>query len=345
MDAVNEELEKSIPRKADERFMERTLGKATYKYDSEAITKAILDPTWHLLGNGGKRWRPTLMLLMIEALGKDPKKYMEFAIVPEIIHNATLIHDDIEDRSQTRRGVPAVHVKYGDDIAVNLGGYLYYFAMSSLMGSNKLDDGTKERIYRVYMQEMLRVHTGQATDIAWHNFLVPIEKITEDDYLQMIYNKSGVLARLACKLGSILAGADDNLTATLGHLGASIGVAFQLQDDLLNITPNKVSESKGGVGDDITEGKITLMVIRAVQTAGQKDKDRLMEILKMHTRDKQLIAEAIKIMADCKANEYVEKRRIELAKGAWDDADKLLIASKAKDRIRSLIDFLVTRKN
>jgi geranylgeranyl pyrophosphate synthase len=281
------------------------------------------------------------MLLTIEALGKDPLKYVEFSIIPEVIHNATLVHDDIEDRSQTRRGAPAVHIKYGDDIAVNLGGYLYYFPMAALVSSKKLDRETKDRILMLYIQEMLRVHTGQATDIAWHNAMVSVDHITEDEYLQMVYNKSGVLARMACRLGAVLGGADERQEEVLGHLGAAIGVAFQLQDDLLNITTSKLSESKGGIGDDITEGKITLMVIRALQKASPQDKKRLVDILKMHTRDKALIHEAIEIIDKYDGRGYVERKRVALAKEAWAEANKILKDSPAKARIGSLIDFLV----
>ena len=345
VDIINRQLEEYIPKEASEEFMVRMIGKADYTYDKEAITKSILQPTWHLLALGGKRWRPTLMLLIIEALGKDPLKYVEFSIIPEVIHNATLVHDDIEDMSQTRRGAPAVHVKYGDDIAINLGGYLYYFPIVALVGSKKLDRETKDRIFMLYIQEMLRVHTGQATDIAWHNALVPVDQITEDEYLQMVYNKSGVLARMACRLGAVLGGADAQQEEVLGHLGAAIGVAFQLQDDLLNITISKLSESKGGIGDDITEGKITLMVIYALQKANPKDKERLVEILKMHTRDKVLIKEAIDIIDKYDGRGYVERKRILLAKETWAEANKILKDSAAKRRIGSLIDFLVIERS
>ena len=343
---INGQLAEYIPREASEEFMERMLGKATYKYDKVAITRSVLEPTWYLLALGGKRWRPTLMLLLIEALGKDPKQYLEFSIIPEIIHNATLVHDDMEDGSPTRRGAPAVHVKYGGDIAVNLGGYLYYFPVAALMGSSKLSRDEKDRALMLYIQEMLRVHTGQATDIAWHKAMVQVERITTDEYLQMVYNKTGVLPRMACRLAAVLGGADERMEGVLGNLGASIGVAFQIEDDLLNITPSKLAENKGGIGDDITEGKITLMVIHALQNANPQDKKRLADILKMHTRVKALITEAISIIDKYEGRGYAERRRVALAKEAWAEADKLLRDSPAKSRIKSLIDFLViTRSN
>ncbi len=343
MDVINSKLREYLSDKASDQFIEKILGRAIYDYDKDAIDKAVLEPSWYLLNSGGKRWRPVLMLLVIEALGKNPNDYIEFSIIPEIIHNATLIHDDIEDRSETRRGKPAVHIKYGEDIAVNLGDFLYYFPIVALLDSKKLGIEAKNRVLSVYAREMLRVATGQATDIAWHNFLVPIESISEGKYLQMVYNKTGVLARMACKIGAILGNASEDEVEKLGHFGATIGVAFQIQDDLLNITPSALAEKKGGIGDDITEGKITLMVIDTISKATPKDKSRLIEILGKHTSDKALIEEAISIMAKYHSLEYAKKRSIDIIKDAWKGIDAILPDSEAKGKIKALADFLIER--
>jgi geranylgeranyl pyrophosphate synthase len=340
---INVLLEKYIPKEANDEFLEAMLGKSVYRYDKLAITKAILEPTWHLIGLGGKRWRPTMMLLMIEALGKDSNQYAEFALVPEIIHNATLVIDDIEDKSQSRRGAPSVHIKYGEDVAINVGNAMYYYPMMALIKSSKLNDNARQRMLMTYMEEMMRLHIGQGTDIAWHSAFVPAEKITEEEYLQMCYNKTGVLGRMACRLGAIIGGADEQLETALGNLGASIGVAFQVYDDILNITPSELAQKKGGVGDDITEGKITLMAIHALKSANSEDKARLLSILKMSTRDKALINEAIGIMDRCGGIAYAQEKRMELAKQAWEEVDKQLDDSHPKEMMKSLIDYLVTR--
>jgi geranylgeranyl pyrophosphate synthase len=281
---------------------------------------------------------------MIDALGKNSDDYLEFSIIPEIIHNATLVHDDIEDRATSRRGAPPIYMKYSEDIAINLGSLLYFLPVVQLLDSKKLSSTTKERLFSVYMKEMLRVHVGQATDITWHNFLVPVEDISEDKYLQMVYNKTGVLARMACKLAAILAGADDKTVEILGQFGATIGVGFQLQDDFLNITPSKVADNKGGMGDDITEGKITLLVVYTLKKADEKDKKRLVEILKMHTTDRNLINEAIQIIYKYKAKEYTERLSRKIVNEAWNNVDKVLKESEAKKMIKGLADFLVERK-
>lgn len=340
---INTKIREYLEVRSSDQYIETLLGKALYKYNNEAITESVLKPAWYLLGLGGKRWRPILMLLIIEALGKNPDEYIEFAIIPEVVHNATLVHDDIEDDSRTRRGAPAVHIKYGIDVALNLGDFLFYFPVVALLDSKKLSTEVKNKVLSIYVREMLRVTTGQATDIAWHRSMVDPSGITKDNYLEMVYDKTGVLASMACQIAGALCGADDRTIGELGLFGATIGVAFQLQDDVLNLYESRVSHSKGGIGDDITEGKITMLVIHALQNSDEKGRQRLLEILKMHTRDKALINEAIAIITKCKAREYSEKLQEKIVKEAWGRIDKKLPESDAKDRLSQLAEFLIER--
>lgn len=340
---IDAKIGEYLKKESSDRYVEKLLGRAGYKYHLEALNKSILEPSWYLLNLGGKRWRPVLMLLIIEALGKDPDYFLEFAMVPEIIHNATLVHDDIEDGSETRRGAPSVYIKYGLDVATNLGDFLFYFPVVALLDSKKLSMETKNKFLSIYAREMLRVTTGQATDIAWHNFSVDPLTVTEENYLQMVYDKTGVLARMAGKLAGVLCEADDETVDALGQFGATIGVAFQLQDDVLNIYASGVAASKGGVGEDITEGKITLLVIRAMQKATQKDKERLLEILRMHTKDKELIKEAISIIDRYDSKTYVVGMQKKIVTDSWNRIDKILPESDAKKRIKELADFLIKR--
>ncbi|MGD0511481.1 MAG: polyprenyl synthetase family protein, partial [Candidatus Micrarchaeaceae archaeon] len=129
----------------------------------------------------------------------------------------------------------------------------------------------------------------------------------------------------------------------LGNFGSSIGVAFQLQDDLLNVTESGVSESKGGEGDDITEGKITMLVIYTLARANDQDKNRLVEILKMHTTDRALIKEAIGILSKYGAHEYAKGLEEKLVKDAWKNVDAVLPDSAAKEKLKSLAEFLINR--
>jgi geranylgeranyl pyrophosphate synthase len=120
-------------------------------------------------------------------------------------------------------------------------------------------------------------------------------------------------------------------------------VAFQLQDDLLNITESSVAESKGGTGDDITEGKITLMVVYTLSKASEVDRKRLRKILGMHTRNRKLISEAIAIIAKYGAEEYTKTLEGSIVKKAWVDVDKLLPDSDSKKRLKAMAEFLINR--
>ncbi len=340
---IDLELKKQIPQKLIKEQIEALIKKTNYTYDTEALTKSLIEPTWYLLNLGGKRWRPTLMLLFLEALGKNQKDYLKYSIIPEIIHNATLIHDDIEDSSKTRRGAPAVHIKYGIDVATNLGDFLFFYPITFLSSDKTINDEIKSKVFNIYLENMIRVTIGQAADIAWHAGLIDSSKISEKEYLQMSNDKTGVLARFSCELSGILAGAEDETIKKLGDFGAAVGIAFQIQDDILNIDESKVSESKGGVGDDITEGKITLMVIRALQVSSSEDSKRLLNILSEHTTDKEKIKEAIKILNNCDSLNYSRKVAENIIKEAWGSIAPLLKESKAKAQLMDFSEFMIKR--
>lgn len=341
---IDSVIRKYIPEKFDQKYLEWLLGKATYKYSIEALNKSLAEPIWDLLNRGGKRWRPALTLLICEALGGDLEKCLDFVIIPEVIHNGTLIIDDIEDRSELRRGKPCIHKIFGEDIAINAGNMMYFIPMIILLkNKNKYEAATLIKIYETYMQEMINVSCGQATDIAWHNGLINANNISEEEYLQMCAHKTGCLARLAAKLGAILAGANDDVVEKIGKLAEAIGISFQIQDDILSASGSEFQERKG-YGDDITEGKKTLLVIYTLSHASEKDKKRLIEILDMHTRDEKLIKEAINIINKYNAIDYAKKFGMKLVQKAWNDVDVLLPESKAKNLLKEFVEFSIQRK-
>ena len=167
---IDQMIQKYIPKIIDEKYLYFVHGKPRYKYNLEAHQKALIDPLWNLLDRGGKRWRPALFLLIAEALGGDPDKVNDFVTIPEVIHNATLIHDDIEDRSELRRGKPCIHKIYGEDVAINVGDEFYFIPMLPVIkNKHKFSETTLIKIYETYLQEMINITYGQAIDIAWHN--------------------------------------------------------------------------------------------------------------------------------------------------------------------------------
>jgi geranylgeranyl pyrophosphate synthase len=342
---IDKVIERYIPREFSENATVFELNPPRYAYNLYALNKAVSKPIWEFLDRGGKRWRPSLFLLICEALGKNPDDFADFAIIPEIIHNGTLIIDDIEDASEFRRGKPCMYKIFGLDIAINAGNAMYYLPLLPLIKNRERISAEKLcRIYETYVQEMISLSFGQAMDIAWHKGLANANKINERDYLQMCAYKTGTLARMTAKIAAVLADATPELVEGLGRFTESVGVAFQMQDDVLDLTSVDFAKKKGGRGQDITEGKRTLIVIHTLKTAEPKDRERLIEILNMHTTDQKLRDEAIAIVQKYGSIEYVKGLAGRMVEESWREVEALLPISDAKERLNAFARYLIERE-
>jgi len=319
---IDEIIEKYVPKKVNQGWLEFVFEKPRYEYTPDAVQESLLDPIWDFLNRGGKRWRPSLFLLIVEVVGGNVKKLKDFSIVPELIHNGSLIIDDIEDQGELRRGKPCLHKVFGIDIAINAGNFLY-FLPSIVFKKNRaqFDEKMFLKSYEIYNQEMLNIHLGQGTDIFWHKGKA--ENISEKEYFQMCIFKTGCLSRMAAKLAVILSGEDDVLGERIGRVAEAIGVAFQIQDDILDIDLTGQEREKFGksFGNDIKEGKRSLMVIHSLNNASSEDKIRLLEILNKHTENIDEIKEAIEIIRKYKSIDHAKKVAETIISDAWQDAD------------------------
>lgn len=342
--AIDKAIEKYIPRKYTKANIEAVVGKPRYAYNVEAPNKAIAEPIWNLLDRGGKRWRPVLFLFLVEALGKNPDEYVDFSIIPEVVHNGTLMVDDVEDNSDERRNKPCTYKIFGVDIAVNCGNAMYYLPLITLMKNrDKFDDKTLVKAYGIYNEEMTRLSFGQGMDIWWHTGKGNADNITEQEYLQMCAYKTGCLARMGAKLGAVLAGGTDEQVEAAGRYAESIGVAFQIQDDILDLTATSEEWGKK-VGGDISEGKRTLMVVHALKNLPPEKAERLKEILRMHTKEQETIKEAIDLIKSAGSIDYAKEFARNMIKESWQEIDSVLPDSNAKKKIYAFSEFLVERK-
>ncbi len=333
---VDKCIEKYIPRKYGPRTAEFAFGKARYKYNIEAATKSLSEPVWDLLDRGGKRWRPALFLMTAEALGADAGKYLDLVVPIEIIHNGSLVLDDIEDSSELRRGKPCTHKIFGVDVAVNAGTAMFYLPLLVMLKNKmKLPKEKLLRLYEIYSQELINIHLGQGMDIAWHKNLAKPSSV--DEYLQMCAFKTGTLARVAAKFGAVVAGADRETIEKMGRLAEAIGIGFQIQDDILDVVSKDEKWGKS-YGNDIHEGKRTLMVIHAMKHRKGK---RLLEILDMHTSDRKMVDEAIGILRDAGSIEYARNFARDIVSKAWKEAKPLM---KKTDVLEAFVEFAVERK-
>ena len=341
---VDKAIEKYLPRKFTKEAVLFKVNPPLYSYNLEPLNKAIADPIWDMLDRGGKRWRPALFLLICEALGKQSDYCLDFAVIPEVIHNGTLVIDDIEDSSEMRRGKPCTYKIFQLDISVNAGNAMYYLPLLPIMvNRKKLSAEAQRDVYEIYVQEMINLSMGQAMDIAWHRSLANADNLSEQDYLQMCAYKTGTLARMAAKMAAVLSDADGKLVEKLGRLAECIGVAFQMQDDVLDLIGEEFAKKKGGAGGDISEGKRSLLVIYTLQKANAADKNRLIEILNMHTFDQNLRDEAIAIIKKYGAFEHVKAVAEKMIMDSWSEVDKLLPTPEAKEKLKAFAEFLITR--
>ena len=340
---IDSAMEKVLPRKVSKEWLEFALGPAAYSYDAETISKSMAKPIWEYLDRGGKRWRPALTLLACEAVGGSEKDAIPFTPIVELVHNGTLCCDDVEDDSKLRRGKPCMHLIHGVDIAVNNGCSLYFLPLTTLYrNTEKLDAKKVSDIYNLYGEELLRVSVGQAMDILWHKG--EKENISEDEYLQMVVYKTGVLARFAAKLGAIVGDGSKEQIDALGKFGEAMGIGFQIQDDILELTGGEFKKGKGSEGGDIHEGKRTLLVIKTLEKASAADKARLLEILNSHPTDEKIIKEAVLIIEKYGAIDYAVKKAKSVVEDAWKKIDSLLPESEAKATLKSLAEYCTQRE-
>ena len=341
-DDIDRRLEHLLPRSLTPEWVHDVLGESTYAVDLETLTKALAEPVWDFLDRGGKRWRPVLLVTAAEAVGGDPAVAEPLLPMIELIHNGTLVHDDLEDDSELRRGKPCLHKSFGVDIATNVGSAMYFVPMMILYGKlGPYTDAQRLHIYDLATQDLVRCHCGQAIDIAWHND--PNTSVTENQYLQMCAYKTGVLARLAAKLGAYVAGGSAEQVEELGRFGETLGVSFQIQDDILNLTGEEFAKGKGR-GEDIHEGKLTLLVLHALQNGDATAATRLRDILASHPTDQTIIDEAIEIIEATGAIDYARDRARTLMEQSWRSLDAMLAESEAKDRLRQFAEFVTRRE-
>ncbi|MFB6206136.1 MAG: polyprenyl synthetase family protein [Haloglomus sp.] len=341
---VDETIEELLPREIDEDYLSDFFGPAAYQYDPEAIQTALADPIWDLLDRGGKRWRAVLLLVLVDGFGEDPEAHLEYACIPEILHNGTIIVDDVEDGATMRRGEPALHHVYGVDIALNAGNAMYFLPLKVITRNpGELDAETRLSAYEMLMHELNRTHLGQGMDIRWHN--AREVDLTEAEYLEMSACKTGALGRIVARLAAIVTGNEaDELH--VARFAESMSVAFQIADDILDI--EYAMEAGGdfgkGVGNDIHEGKKTLPVIHAITHADADDAERLVDILWADENTDAEVREAIRVMESAGSIDYARERARALAAEARNQLDEVDLEPGPAEQLAEFTRFVVDRE-
>ena len=294
----------------------------------------------------GKYVRPTLVLLMAEAMGVDPKKALKTAAAMQISEDWILIHDDWEDDSEERRGKPALHKIHYPELAINAGDSLHIIMWKILMDNEKILGPQKTfEIMEEFYKMLLRATIGQTIEIKWtkENKL----DFTDEDYLFIVDGKT-VYYTIAgpMRLGALVAGAVKGQLDQIFEVAIPLGRCFQIKDDLLNLVGDRKKYGKE-IGGDILEGKRTLMLGHLLRNANQEDRKRVEEILN-RPREKKTQEEAFEVIDLMKKHgsiEYGKKIAEKFANEALDKFEKLdfLKENEAKEQLRKGIDFMLNR--
>jgi geranylgeranyl diphosphate synthase type II len=296
----------------------------------------------------GKGLRSSLCILTCEAFGGDVKKVLQTAAALEIFQNWILIHDDIEDYSEMRRGEPVLHRKYGVPLAINTGDALHGKMWQLLMENRSvLGQQTTMEVIAEFLRMINETTEGQQVELSW------VDRnrwnLAEDDYYLLCNKKTAWYTCVCpCRLGAIIAGVDQEKIDTLIPFGSSLGIAFQIQDDILNLKGNeqKYGKERGG---DILEGKRTLMLIHLLNKAEGSDRRQVLEIMG-RSRDERAQSDVGAILnmmekygsikyAELKAKEYADE-----AKRLFDDIFRDVQVSQPRLLLADLISFMIRRE-
>ena len=301
----------------------------------------LYEPLARFTSSGGKRTRPVLCLLGAQAVGSDPICALSTAAAVEYFQSAALIHDDIADKSELRRGIPCLYTTDGVGIALNTGDLALTTVYAGLLSDGSIENDTCLRILCELAYMMQRTLEGQALDLGW----VRDKRwdVTVDDYLFMATHKTAYYSAatpLAC--GAICAGGNDAQVETLFEFGLDAGLAFQLQDDLLNLVGDPSVQGKD-YRSDITEGKRTLLAIWALEHLDEVRKSELQRLLTLGTTNKDELVRAVALIEESGAIEHTRLYARELVERAKARLDGIELEEQARTVLDSMADFFVER--
>ncbi|MFH0989258.1 MAG: polyprenyl synthetase family protein [bacterium] len=300
----------------------------------EQYPETVYEPVKYVLAGGGKRIRPVLVILSCEAVGGTMKRALHAATAIEILHNFTLVHDDIMDHANSRRGRPTVHVKWDSNIALLSGDVLLALAYRTLLRTRSPHI---QKISDTFTEGVIEVCEGQGYDKEFETS----KHVTMNDYLRMIGKKTGKLVSASTVIGALIGNANATYLRALHYYGALVGRAFQIQDDLLDIVANEAEFGKK-IGGDLLEGKKTFLLLAALQRASGKDKKLLDELVKNHGIPARLIPRFREIYHNTGAVEMARRHILGDIRRAMAQL-QLLPSSPARSMLQWLTDRLLNR--
>ena len=294
----------------------------------------------HLIEGGGKRMRATLPWLVGKAVGDTHSGLLDIGAAIETVHNFTLVHDDIMDDDDLRRGRNAVHVEFGMPTAINAGDAMLAIAFERLVQAENLEAEYVAPLVNRIAWMVRRVSEGQQLDIEFEDRL----EVSEDDYLEMIEGKTAVMFWICAEIGARISGADDEIIQLMADWGKALGLCFQLMDDVIDVLSDSDTLGKPA-GSDIAQGKRTLMIIHALRQPDSPVKDRLLAVLgKGDSVDAEALADGLAALAELGSVDYAKTMAEDFHKEAHACLARLE-DNPALRALRELTDFQLARHN
>jgi geranylgeranyl diphosphate synthase type II len=300
----------------------------------------LYEPVRYMLNLGGKRMRPVLVLMAGRMFGASERELMPAALAVEVFHNFTLLHDDIMDNAPIRRGKPTVHVKWSADVATLSGDAMFVKSVQLLMSCQGKN---KSSAVELFLQTALEVCEGQQLDMDFQSDT----SVSIEDYLNMIRLKTAVLLGGSLGVGALLAGAADEAVDHLYRFGVNLGIAFQLQDDILDVYADQSKFGKQA-GGDIIANKKTFLLLTALACAVDDDKKQLEYWLSLETGSytpSDKVSAITDIYSRLGVREKAEAKMNELYALALSDLEAVNLSPEDKKPMKELASLLMSRES
>lgn len=298
--------------------------------------KELYEPIDYILSIGGKRIRPSLVLLGYNVFNEDIEKAMDAAMAIEVFHNFTLMHDDIMDRANMRRNKQTVHKKWNENIAILSGDAMMILAYQFL---SNYEPQLFSKLFPVFNKTALEVCEGQQYDMNFES----AQNVTIDDYLKMIELKTSVLIAASFKMGAIVGGANASSCDSIYEYGKNLGIAFQLQDDLLDVfgDTKKVGKINGG---DIIANKKTFLLIQALENAEGDTRENLLGWINKQEFDPAEKVEAVKeIYNQLNIKEKTQAKVDEFFVRSKHSLENIAVNEERKTELKTFATYLMNR--
>ena len=298
-------------------------------------TETLYDPAQYILQLGGKRVRPVCVLMGNELFGDIIPDAYHAATAIELFHNFSLIHDDIMDKAPIRRGMETVHQKYGESTALLAGDVMFVRAYEYL---NKLGITNLQKVLHLFNKTAAAVCEGQQLDMDFEKRTT----VSLDEYVAMITLKTSVLLAASLQLGAILGGTGEGNQHHLYEFGKNLGIAFQVQDDYLDVFGNPEKFGKQ-VGGDILSNKKTFLLIHTMETAAPEQLRALQQLMQENAPDK--VEKVTQLFKECKVDDWAKALKDKYLQTALQHLEDTAVTSARKKPLMELADYLIQREN